>query len=64
MSDELELLKKRFLELYNKADRAKFVKAQAVFMRISVKQITDKARVIWFQNLKLLSKNVVKQKVG
>ena len=42
----------------------KFAKVQAVYTPISVKQTTDRAKRICFQNLKLRSKNVVKRKAG
>ena len=42
----------------------KFAKVQAVFMPTFVKLITVKAKRICSQNLKLPSKNAVKQKAG
>ena len=41
-----------------------FEKVQVVYTPISVKQITDRAKQTCFQSLKLLSRNVAKQKVG
>ena len=62
LATDIELLCQNLKHLQTPCSKS--AKAQVVFMQISVKQITDKARVIWFQSLKLLSKNVAKRKVG
>ena len=62
LATEIELLCKALkhrLTLFSK-----FVKVQAVFMQISVKQIMGRVKRICFQNLKLLLRNVAKPKVG